>query len=405
MPLFEYTALNPKGDQVKGVAEAANPFGARQKLRDSGVFPVNIREISEENSESKTAGFRLFEKITQGNITLFTRQLATLLNAGLPLVPSLATLSHQAANPQLKKVLVQVKKDVREGNSFVRSLSRFPHIFPVFYVNMIRSGEASGTLHIVLERLADFNEKQQALKMKIRSALAYPVLMSIIGGLVLFFMMTFIVPNITRIFDQMHQRLPWITILIIAVSSFLKAYWWVMVIGGGATFFFLRSFIRTDRGERLWHKWKLRAPLLGPLHQKIAVSRFSRTLGTLLQSGVPLLSALEISRNVINNRIMRDMLKNAEKEVEEGQPLSSPLARSNLFPPMAVEMLAVGEQSGTMEDMLFKIADASDKEVEAGIMVVTSLLEPVMILLMGLVVGFIVVSILLPMFEMNQLVR
>ncbi|MBN1547147.1 MAG: type II secretion system F family protein [Syntrophaceae bacterium] len=331
--------------------------------------------------------------------------MATLLGAGLPLVPALTTIILQVTSPQLKKVLLRITEDVKEGNSLVQSLTPYPHIFPVFYINMIRAGESSGTLHIILERLADFTERQQALKTKIRAALAYPILMSIIGTLVLFFMMTFIVPNITNIFNEMHQKLPGITVFLIIVSGFLKTYWWIIILGGIAYFIILKSYTRSDKGEQLWHKAKLKAPLFGPLHLKISIARFSRTLGTLLQSGVPLLSAIEISRNVIDNRVIAEVLKKAGRDVEEGQPLSAPLSRCNIFPPMAVEMIAVGEQSGTMEEMLFKIADSGEREIEANITTMTSLLEPVMILFMGLVVGFIVVSILLPLFEMNQLVR
>jgi general secretion pathway protein F len=271
---------------------------------------------------------------------------------------------------------------------------------------MVSAGEASGTIDLVLDRLADFNESQQALRTKIRSALAYPLFMFFIGSGVLFFLVTFVVPNITNIFKEMHQTLPGITVFLLVVSGFFKTFWWIILMILVALFAGLRYAInKTDEGRRRWDRFKITAPLFGPLNRKIAVARFSRTLGTLLKSGVPLLAALEIAKNVVDNRIVAEQIRSAAKDVEEGQSLSAPLARNDFFPPIAVEMIAVGEQSGTMETMLIRIADAYEKEVEANILLVTSLLEPAMILVMGAVVGFIVISILLPIFEMNQLVR
>jgi general secretion pathway protein F len=271
---------------------------------------------------------------------------------------------------------------------------------------MVRAGEASGTINLVLERLADFNEGQQALRTKIRSALAYPLFMFFIGSGVLFFLITFVVPNITNIFREMHQTLPGITVFLIVVSGFLKAFWWIIALILLAGIVGLHYAIRrTERGRYLWDRFKLNVPLFGALNRKIAVARFSRTLGTLIQSGVPLLSALEIAKNVVDSIVIADEIRRVAKEVEEGASLSTPLSRSGFFPPIAVEMISVGEQSGNMETMLFRIADAYETEVEANILVLTSLLEPAMILVMGAVVGFIVISVLLPIFEMNQLVR
>jgi general secretion pathway protein F len=249
-------------------------------------------------------------------------------------------------------------------------------------------------------------ENQQVLRTKVRSALAYPILMFLIGSLVLFFLITFVVPNITKIFQEMHQTLPAITVFLIVVSGFLKDFWWLLaamaVVLYGVILYGIKN---TERGRYLWDKVKLKTPLFGPLNQKMAIARFSRTLGTLLQSGVPLLAAMDIVENVVNNRIIADEIRHAAREVEEGQSLSTPLARSGLFPPVAIEMISVGEQSGTLEVMLYRIADAYEREVESDILIMTSLLEPIMILVMGLIVGFVVISVLLPIFEMNQLVR
>jgi general secretion pathway protein F len=408
VPIYEYLALDNGGRKIKGVVDAASAVAARQKLRDSSIFPVELNETgSKSRDKTPQAGMgSLFGKVRLNDVSIMTRQLSTLLSAGLPLVPSLATLVSQTTHPQLKNTLARIKEEVNEGNSLTAGMSLFPQIFSPFYINMVKAGEASGMINLVLERLADFNESQQALRAKIRSALAYPLIMFFIGALVIFFLVTFVVPNITQIFEEMHQTLPMVTIVLIAVSSFLKSFWWLLA--GLLVIAFLTvkyTLLKTERGKYFWDKIKFRLPLIGVLNQKIAVARFSRTLGTLLQSGVPLLSSLEIVANVVNNRLMADAIRQAAKDVEEGQSLSLPLKKNKLFPPLASEMIAVGEQSGTVEIMLQRIADAFETETSASIMTMTSLLEPLMILVMGFLVGFIVISVLLPIFEMNQLVK
>jgi general secretion pathway protein F len=308
-------------------------------------------------------------------------------------------------NPLLKKIVAQIKESVNEGNSLAFSLSQHPRLFSNIYVSMVRAGEASGSLDVVLGRLAEYGERQQALKGRFKAALAYPVFMCLIGSLVLFFLITFIVPNITQIFSEMHHSLPLSTLTLITLSSFLKSFWWVVVLAGVGLVIAAKQFIKTSRGHYVWDKIKLRIPILGDINQKMALARFARTLGTLLESGVPLLSALDIVRNIVNNIIIAEVIDNASVEIEAGKSLASPLSRSIWFPPIAVQMISVGEQSGELEAMLGKIADTYETEVESQIMALTSMLEPVMILVMGLVVGFIVISILLPIFEMNQMIR
>jgi len=408
MPVFEYTALNDKGKKLKGIIDAQSTAAARQKLRDSNIYLIDLQESSgakKSISLKKPLG-GLFGKVGSREVTVMTRQLATLLGAGLPLVQSLTTLIAQTSHPQLKTILSRVREEVNEGNSFSQTMTHYPQVFPAFYLNMVRAGEASGTLHLVLERLADFSEKQQALKGRVQAALAYPLFMFLIGSVVLFFLVTFVVPNVTRIFDEMHQTLPLITILLIGVSRFLETFWWVIVAGLIGAFVALKYFLsKTQKGRTLLDRTLLALPVIGPMNRKMAVARFSRTLGTLLESGVPLLASLEIVRNIVGNSLISAAIQKAGNDVREGQNLSAPLARSGLFPTIAVEMISVGEQSGNLEPMLYRIAEAYEKEVESSITMLTSLLEPIMILVMGLAVGFIVVSILLPIFEMNQLVR
>jgi general secretion pathway protein F len=406
--VFEYIALDEKGNQRKGFIDAPGIAVARQKLREENVYPVEINqtETKKENALADALKVNIWERVSASEVSVFTRQLSTLLGSGMPLVPSLSILMQQAQNPLLKKSLAQIREQVNEGKSLTDGMSEFPQIFPPFYLNMVRAGEASGTINLVLERLADFSENQQALMNKVRSALAYPIIMFFMGTAVIFLLMTFVVPKITGIFADMHQTLPLVTTILIIVSNFLKSFWWlILIILGAAIAAFKYSTAGTDAGRRMWDNVKLKIPLFGQINRKIAIARFCRTLATLLQSGVPLLSAMEIVRNIVNNIIIGDAIHQAAKDLEEGKGLSGPLMQSGIFPPLVTEMIAVGEQSGTLEKMLNRIAVAYENESQSNIMTMTSLLEPIMILVMGLVVGFIVVSILLPLFEMNQLVR
>ncbi len=408
MSVFEYIALDEKGRQLKGFVDAPGIAAARQKLREENIYPVEINQAEGKKDSAVSAALKinLWERVSASQVAVFTRQLSTLLGAGMPLVPSLSILMQQEKNPLLKKSLAQIREQVTEGKSLTEAMSEFPRIFPPFYLNMVRAGEASGTINLVLERLADFSENQQALMSKIRSALAYPIIMFIMGSAVIFLLMTFVVPKITTIFTDMNQTLPLVTLVLIKVSNFLKAFWWLILIllfAGIAAFKYMTA--GTDAGRHSWDNIKLRLPIMGQISRKIAVARFCRTLATLLQSGVPLLAAMEIVRNIVNNVVIGDAIHQAARDLEEGKGLSGPLNKSGLFPPLVTEMIAVGEQSGTLEAMLNRIAVAYENESQANIMIMTSLLEPLMILVMGLVVGFIVVSILLPIFEMNQLVR
>jgi len=281
----------------------------------------------------------------------------------------------------------------------------YPGTFSSLYVNMIRAGETSGALEIVLERLADITEKQQALKQRIKTALAYPVLMSLIGALVLFLLLTFIVPSITSIFSDMNQTLPAPTLFLISLSNFFKTYWWIIFIVIGLTLVTLRGIKKTVKGHYFFDKIKLLLPGFGILTKKLAIARFSRTLGSLLENGVSMLAALGIVKNIVENVLIADIIEEASQDVEKGQGLGSALAESKIFPDLSIQMIQVGEQTGALEAMLDKIANVFENEVETSVMSMTSLLEPVMILVMGIIVGFIVLSICLPIFEMNQLVR
>ncbi|MBW1860302.1 MAG: type II secretion system inner membrane protein GspF [Deltaproteobacteria bacterium] len=408
MPVYEYTALDGSGKSVNGIIDADSPVAARQRLRGSGVFPVEVKETTSKPKDLRSGPVSvssLLQRVKPGEISIATRQLATLLGAGVPLVASLEGIVSQITNPVLKKILAEIKESVNEGNSLAFALADYPKVFSGVYVNMVRAGEASGSLDVVLDRLADLGEHQHALRGRFKAALAYPVFMFFVGTLVLFFLVTFVIPKITPVFEEMHQTLPVPTVLLINASNFFKSFWWVILIAATIGAIALGRLKKTPKGQYVWDEAKLRMPIFGPVNRKIALARFARTLGSLLQGGVPLISALQIVRNVANNVLIADVIDVAIEEIQAGKDLAGPLGQSRWFPSIVIQMIAVGEQSGELETMLGKIADTYERDVAAQIMAMTSMLEPVMILIMGLIVLFIVVSILLPIFEMNQMIR
>ena len=408
MPVYEYTALDRAGKNIAGIVDADSTVAARQKLRASGKYPVQVKETTLKAAKSAAdvglSAASFFNRVKADDIHALTRQLATLLNAGIPLVAALDALMEQTTSAPFKKIIAQIKESVNEGNSLTTSLSRHPKLFSNIYINMVRAGEASGSLDVVLERLADFGEHQQALKGRFQAALVYPAFMAVVGAVVLFFLLSFVVPNLTRIFTEMKQVLPLPTTMLILISDFLRSYWWAIVLIVAAVIFGVKEGIKRPKGRRMFDGLKLRLPLLGPINRKIALARFGRTLGSLLQSGVPLITSLQIVRNIVNNVLIGTVIDDAMEDIQAGKSLNLALSRSTWFPPVFRQMVAVGEQSGDLEGMLQKIADAYEREVETRITGMTSLIEPVMILAMAVIVGFIVFSILLPIFQMNQMV-
>jgi len=407
MPVYDYQALDKKGKTITGIIDADGAQAARQKIRAMGSFPISVKEITEGDSskEVRKSPFQgLFNRVTPAQVSLWTRQLATLTASGFPLVTALTTLVSQTKTQGFTKLAARIKDSIVEGNSFASALSLYPSVFSQIYVNMVRAGETSGTLEIVLERLADIMEKQQELKSRIQTAMAYPILMTLIGTVVLFFLMTFVVPNITGIFEDMNQALPTPTRVLITASDIFKNYWWLLVVFIIVGLIALKAFRKTEHGLASTDRIFLSLPIVGSLLKKIAVARFTRTLASLLENGVTMLPALEIVKNITGNVVISGLIEKASGEVEKGQGLSASLAADSVFPDLSVQMIQVGEQSGELETMLYKIADVYENEVQSSIMSMMAMLEPVMILVMAVVVLFIVLSICLPIFEMNQLV-
>jgi general secretion pathway protein F len=408
MPVFEYTALDASGKTMAGIIDAEGAQSARQKLRASGIFPVSIKEAHEASPKKAQRDFALtrrFSRVKPSEVAMMTRQLATLIGAGFPLVSAIDALIPQTKSHAFKKILAQIKDLIVEGSSFARALSKYPGTFSSLYANMVRAGESSGTLEIVLERLADFTEKQQALMNRIQTALAYPIFMLVIGTVVLFILLAYIVPSITSIFADMNQVLPTPTRILIGLSEFIKSYWWIIFIMIAAIAVSLNRTRKTEKGRYWIDRTKLSLPGIGILIRKLTVARFARTLGSLLENGVSMLIALDIVKNIAGNVLISNSVETAAVEVAKGQGLGAALSEGAIFPQLSIQMIQVGEQSGELETMLNKIADVFENEVETSILRLTSYLEPVMILVMGSIVGFIVLSICLPIFEMNQLIR
>lgn len=401
MPLFDYAGFDAGGRKVSGVTEAAGKRAALLKLRAEGIFATELREESAA-PKRRLSRLRLAGAVPAGELASATRQMATLLGAGLPLDDALASVAGQLEHHGLVRALGRVREEVIQGESLHTALSRHAGIFPSLYVNMIQVGESSGSLDQVLQRLADFLEDQARLKSRIRSAMAYPLLMALIGTGVLFFLFAFVVPKVTRMLEDLDRALPLPTLLLIRGSDFLSAWWWLLLILAALAGLALRRYRRTEEGRLRLDRMALNAPLFGKLNLLIATARFTRTLSTLLHSGVPMLTALDICGNLLPNRVLRQAIADTTIAVREGEGLAAPLKRSGVFPPMVAQMAAVGEKSGEMENMLLRVSEAYEHQVEMSISGLLSLLEPLMILFMGSVVGFIVMAILLPIFEASQ---
>jgi general secretion pathway protein F len=405
MPLYAYRGLDVGGRSVGGVVDADSPRGARQKLRRTGVFPTDLSEERREAARGVRMLARRPERVPASELAAITRQFSTLVAAGLPLVEALGALSEQAERPTLARTLAQVRQEVTEGSTLADALAQHPRLFASVYVNMVRAGEASGALHVVLDRLADYTENQARLLGKVRSALTYPAIMLLLSGAILFFLLSYVVPKVTRIFQETHQQLPLPTRFLLGISGLVADWWWLILLVGAAVAVGLTRWARTPSGRDRVDRLTLALPYFGRLVQKLAVARFARTLSTLLASGIGLLPALDIVKSIVDNTVLTRAIEHARDAIREGQSIAPPLRESGLFPPLVVHMVAVGERSGQLEAMLGKAADAYDDEVENAVVGLTTILEPIIIVVMGAVVLFIVLAILLPIFELNRIVK
>jgi general secretion pathway protein F len=415
VPVFEYIGKDATGRAIKGVLDVDSVRSLKAALRRDRVFLTEYHETGVKGGKAKVkagavqkAGSRDFDleelltRISPQDISEMTRQMATLLKAGVPLVDGLAATTEQIENPKLKRVLAKVRTDVNEGAAFWRALQAHEKVFGTTYYNMVRAGESSGNLDIVLLRLADFTESQVRLRNKIIGAMTYPVIMMCIATLIVSAMMIFVVPTITGMFADLGTEMPMITRVLIFMSAAFSNFWWLgvlLAVGSGIGF---RRWLATESGADSWDAFLLKLPVMGDLIRKIAISRFSRTLSTLLSSGVPLLTAMEIVENVVANRILAKVIAEARVAIREGDSIAGPLKRSGQFPPMVVHMVAIGERSGELENMLKNVSESYENQVDTKVNALTSLLEPIMIVGMGVMVGFLVAAILLPMMQLAK---
>lgn len=408
MAVYEYRAIDSRGKDASGIIEADSRVSAGQILKKMDLYPVGISETTQQTIEIKRRDFSLrsfLERVSRTDVSVFTTQFAALVEAGLPVVASFGIAIQQTEKKPMKKMLSVIKEEVNKGSTLADSFKLFPKHFSPLYVNMIRAGEESGSLEIVLRRLADFLESQNEMRSKITATLAYPFLMLIVAVAVVFFLVAFVVPTVTSIFEEMNQTLPLPTLILLGLSGVLKKTWPYILGAVVAFFFFYRKYRRTSGGRKRIDRWKMKIPLLGAQYKKIIMARFTRTLGTLLSNGVPVVTSFDIVKNIIDNTLVSREIEKARDDIKEGKEIATPLARNGIFPPVVVNMIAIGEKSGQLEEMLNRVSRIMESELETSLKRLMSLLEPIMILLMGGVVLFIVISILLPIFEMNQLIK
>lgn len=404
MPVYAFKGFDAAGKNVSGTRDADSPKAIKLVLRKEGLFPTEIKESRAKATpgKEKKEAFSWGSGVSAQELAVATRQLATLVNAGITLVQSLTALVDQIDNQNFKTVFAAVKSRVNEGASFADALGDHPKIFTELYISMVRAGEHSGALDIVLDRLADFTESQAELRGKLIGTMIYPVIMVIMATLVTGILFTFVIPKITKIFESQKMVLPLPTIVVMGISNFFRDYWWLILPLSLAAVFAVRAYITSKTGSKKWDKLILRAPVFGPLVRMVAIARFSRTLATLLASGVPLLTAFDIVKAVVQNQTLRQVIEAAREAVKEGEDIANPLKRSGEFPAMVTHMISIGEKSGELEDMLGNIARSYESQVDRRLGVMTSLLEPALIVVMGVVVMIIVLAIILPMLKMTE---
>lgn len=396
MPSFFHRSINKDGTVSEGTIEARNAYEAETLLKNTNVIPLRIEE-NKAGFGKETFSFQS----AKSDLQVFTTELYTLLNAGLPLDRSLNILLGVTQNRKMKEVIFDILKSIREGGSFSDALQRHPKVFSPLYINMIRAGEVSGALEMVLEKLIEFLESSDELKNHVFSAMIYPVILVITGLLSIIVLVTFVLPKFTTIFADMGTELPASTKVLIAVSNFLLASWWILlpalVVGG----FAMKNYVKTETGKYNWDKLKLK--VLGDVILKLETARFCRTLGALLRSGVPLLQAVKNSKDIIGNSVVSAALDRVAKEIKEGKGIAKPLSDADIFPELAMSMIRVGEETGHLDEMLAKIANTYEKSLKVSIKRFISILEPSLIMIMGLLVGFIVISLLMAIFSITDI--
>jgi general secretion pathway protein F len=392
------------GRTVKGVLDAESEKALRTQLKREGILLTSLRITSSADKGREVDVKRMFQGVSRADIALTTRQLATLLRSGVSLVESLTAVIDQSEKPDLRTAMSDIRDQVNQGISLSDAFARHGKYFDKLYCNMVNAGEHSGTLEQVLVRLADFIEAQNRLKGKVMGAMAYPAVMLAMGVVVISILMIVVVPKVTSIFDTFDRELPIYTRILVGLSEFMAAYWWILFLAVALVVIVFQKWKKTPKGEFRWHRFVLRAPLFGKLTMMVAISRFSKTLATLLSSGVPLLTAMDITRGVLGNAVLEKVVVDASSSIREGESIAEPLKASGYFPPLVTHMIAVGERSGQLEEMLENVSQSYDAQVESRVMAMTSLIEPLLIVLMGGMAGGIAAAILVPLMQMTDFV-
>lgn len=395
MAIFSYRATTLDGAITEGVIEAPDEKAAVEILKNTGIIPLKIAAPTEGIKK------KLSLRSSKGDLLIFTTELSALLHAGLPLDRSLNILAEISESKEMKNIIQSILKSIREGSSFSDALARHPKVFPRLYVNMSRAGEAGGVLDVVLDKLGEFLESAKELKEHITSAMIYPAILTVAGGASIIVLLTYVLPKFSVIFDELGGALPLSTKIILTFSNNLKSYWWAVAISIITVWIFFKSFIRSERGKQKWDAFKLK--MAGDIIQKLETARFCRTLGTLLKSGVPLLQALANAKDVITNRIIASAIDGVLKGAKEGKGIAVPLSDTHVFPPLALSMIKVGEETGQLDSMLIKVASTYERSLRVAVKRFVSLFEPAVILGMGLIIGFIVISMLMAIFSMTEL--
>jgi len=400
VPKFKWEGKIPGGEVRSGVMEAPNATVVKAQLRHQRIIPTKIKRYRERKQ------INLFKsKVKAKSLAVFTRQLATMIDAGLPLVQSLDILAEQEENPAFRTILNQVKEDVESGMTFAAALKKHPKAFNELYVNMVVAGEESGTLDLIMNRLAIFIEKSEALRRKVKSALMYPMIVTFVAIVVVGILMIFVIPTFEKMFREAGQPLPALTQLVVDMSKFIRSHILYVIAGVIVLIFLFRRVRQTNRGRKAMDRILLHLPVFGILLRKVAVARFTRTLSALMTSGVPILDGLQIVAKTSGNKLIEDTVLDARESISSGENIAKPLARSKVFPPMVTRMISAGESTGALDQMLNKIADFYEDEVDTAVAGLTSMLEPIMIVFLGGVVGTIVIAMYLPIFNMANAIR
>lgn len=404
MPVFEYRGLTKAGKNTRGTIDADNSRTAKMRLKKQGIYVVEIKDRSQSQKRIKDKSGTRGRKVNIKHLSMMTRQLATLLKANIPLVDSLAAVSEQIEDEALAETMTEIKNMVNEGAPLHKSLGKYTRIFNKIYISMCEAGEMSGTLDVILTRLAEFTESQNELSSKVRSAMLYPLIMLVVSLGILGIIFVYVVPKVVAVFEATPElTLPWFTVAVINVSEFFATYWYIILISATFSYFIFRNWKKKPSGQAQWDRITLLLPIVGKLSRLIAVSRFTRTLSTLLTGGVPMLSAMDIVRNVVNNEVLARAIDNARDNISEGESIAGPLKKSGQFPPMVIHMINIGEKTGELETMLTRVSDSYDFQVRTEVDGLTSTLEPVMIIVMGGVIALIVFAIMVPLFDLMNL--